>query len=147
MKTCTGCKKSKTLEEFGNWKRSKDGKYPRCILCKRDYDKAYYKTNSNRAGYLKVAAKALTDRNQQWVWDYLLSHPCVDCGEPDPIVLEFDHVRGEKHNNISKMIRVNSLEMIQTEIAKCEVRCANCHRRVTYKRAGWFVGTASNIGM
>lgn len=141
MKTCTNCKESKSLDEFGNWKRSKDGKYPRCKPCKRDYDNSYYKTNDNRAGYLKAAAKAVIGRNRQWVWDYLLQHPCVDCGEPDPIVLEFDHVRGDKLNNVSKMIRVNSLEMIEAEIAKCEVRCANCHRRVTYKRAGWFVGS------
>jgi hypothetical protein len=140
MKTCVGCKQVKSLEQFGNWKRSKDGKYPRCKVCKREYDNQYYKNNENRADYLKAAAKVYVGKNRQWVWDYLLQHPCIDCGESDPIVLEFDHVRGDKINNVSRMIRINGLDAIQAEIAKCEVRCANCHRRVTYKRAGWFVG-------
>ena len=40
----------------------------------------------------------------QYAWDYFATHPCVDCGESDPIVLEFDHVRGEKVDAISAMI-------------------------------------------
>jgi hypothetical protein len=64
-----------------------------------------------------------------------MSHPCVDCGEADPIVLEFDHVRDTKVNGISDLVYRNAnLAVIQAEIDKCEVRCANCHRRVTVKR-------------
>lgn len=63
---------------------------------------------------------------------YLETHPCVDCGENDPVVLEFDHVRGEKEFNIADVAR-NAVgrEKLQEEIQKCEVRCANCHRRKT----------------
>jgi hypothetical protein len=67
----------------------------------------------------------------------LLTHPCVDCGESDTIVLEFDHVIGEKKYNIADVIRSGrNWQSIIEEIEKCEVRCANCHRRATAKRGG-----------
>lgn len=63
-----------------------------------------------------------------------LSH-CVDCGNDNDVVLEFDHVRGKKRGNISDMSHQSySIETIQLEIEKCEVRCANCHRIETHKR-------------
>ncbi len=70
---------------------------------------------------------------------YLASHPCLDCGEADPIVLQFDHVRGEKSFVISRApeMRVR-LEKVVEEIAKCEVRCANCHTRKTARDRGWW---------
>jgi hypothetical protein len=72
---------------------------------------------------------------RQYVTDYLLAHPCVDCGEKDIIVLEFDHVRGDKKYNVSNLIMQSyGLNTLITEIEKCEVRCANCHRRITHKR-------------
>ena len=58
---------------------------------------------------------------------YLRDHPCVDCGESDLRVLEFDHVRGDKFKSIAQMYSY-CLQRIMTEIAKCDVRCANCHR-------------------
>ncbi len=59
----------------------------------------------------------------------------MDCGETNPLVLDFDHVIGEKIMNISDMSRTSySRETLMNEIDKCEVRCANCHRIVTDKR-------------
>ncbi len=54
---------------------------------------------------------------------------CADCGEHDPIVLEFDHVRGEKLLTIADARSSRSWASIMEEIEKCEVVCANCHRR------------------
>lgn len=69
------------------------------------------------------------------LWEYLGDHPCVDCGEEDPIVLEFDHVAGTKEFPVSEGVsRMYSIKKIKAEIDKCEVRCANCHRRVTHNR-------------
>jgi len=70
------------------------------------------------------------------MWEYLLKNPCIDCGEKDPIVLDFDHTNPkEKKGNISSWVAssTRSWETILEEIAKCQIRCANCHRRKTHK--------------
>ena len=78
-------------------------------------------------------------RNQKYVYEYLLNHPCIDCGEIDPIVLEFDHIKGQKIESVSKMIaQRTSISKIEKEIDKCKVRCANCHKRKTAKEQGWY---------
>lgn len=86
-------------------------------------------------GGAKVSRQKANRRNRQYVLDYLATHPCVDCGETDPIVLEFDHISGQKMGNIADASsKAWALKKLVAEIAKCEVRCANCHRRVTYNR-------------
>lgn len=57
-----------------------------------------------------------------------LAAGCVDCGyRGHPAALEFDHVRGTKRFNISQNI-LKARNDLEAEIAKCEVRCSNCHR-------------------
>ena len=66
------------------------------------------------------------------VMEFLLKNPCVDCGESDPLVLTFDHVRGKKEGNVSNLVHQRrSWTIVKKEIDKCEVRCANCHTRKT----------------
>lgn len=78
-------------------------------------------------------------RNQAFICEYLATHPCVDCGERDPVVLEFDHVRGEKEWEVAHMVRcAYPIARIKAELLKCEVRCANCHRRKTAQQFGWY---------
>ena len=74
------------------------------------------------------------------IFDYYKTHQCIDCGENNPIVLEFDHRDGvEKIDNISRLID-RSWDTIKKEIDKCDVRCANCHRIRTAKQQGWYKG-------
>lgn len=68
--------------------------------------------------------------------DFFADHPCVDCGETDPLVLEFDHLR-DKCFNIGTGLRTYTWHAIVDEIAKCEVVCANCHRRRTARTLGF----------
>jgi hypothetical protein len=83
----------------------------------------------------KDSRKNSVKRNRKFVDDYLKLHPCVDCGNDDVRVLEFDHVRGNKETNVSNIIRNGwKLERLISEIEKCEVRCCNCHRIVTIER-------------
>ena len=72
----------------------------------------------------------------RYLLDYFLAHPCSDCGETDAVVLEFDHVRGEKTFDIGASLTYRNWQAILAEIAKCEVVCANCHRRRTANRRG-----------
>tara|TARA_R110000824_G_scaffold78261_1_gene197681 strand:+ start:72 stop:434 length:363 start_codon:yes stop_codon:yes gene_type:complete len=74
-------------------------------------------------------------KNREYVSFIKNLFDCVDCGESNPIVLEFDHVRGKKKMCVSNMISQSySFKTIQEEIDKCEVRCANCHRVITHER-------------
>ena len=98
-----------------------------CIECRNTRLRKLFKENEN-------AEKKRRRKNTRWyVWEYKKHNPCVDCGEPDPIVLEFDHLRDKKFT-ISKY-RGGTMEALKLEIAKCEVVCANCHRRRTAIRA------------
>lgn len=66
----------------------------------------------------------------------------MDCGESDVVVLEFDHRDPElKVLDVSTMVsNRHSWTDIIAEIEKCDVRCANCHRRKTASQFGWHQG-------
>lgn len=61
-------------------------------------------------------------------------NPCVDCGNTfHPVAMDFDHVRGEKINEVAYLVsHARSIRVIQEEIDKCELVCANCHRVRTW---------------
>jgi hypothetical protein len=100
---------------------------------RRHYEKNREKVIAKAKEYSREAR----NRTRALITKYLKTHPCVDCGETNIIVLEFDHVTGTKHFNISDAAR-NGIgpKRLKDEIAKCEVRCANCHRKKTYERSG-----------
>lgn len=106
---------------------------------KRAYDREWYAKNKSRIRKDKNENTRLRrKRNTEFVFNYLKTHPCVDCGENDPIVLEFDH-QHSKSRSLSDMKRQSySIEAIIAEIEKCEVRCANCHRRRTAKQFNYY---------
>ncbi len=139
MKICTKCKLEKPLEEFSKRAASKDGLQPSCKDCHKLVALAYYE-NNKESEFVRIKARIRANYNA--VWKYKEENPCVDCGESDPIVLDFDHVRGEKTKGICEMIQQgNSLKNIFAEIEKCDIRCANCHRRVThFRKAGLTLG-------
>lgn len=64
----------------------------------------------------------------------LKSVPCADCGGRFPVeCMDFDHVRGSKVANISRM-HGHARERVMEEVAKCDVVCSNCHRIRTAAR-------------
>ena len=74
-------------------------------------------------------------RNKLYVKNYLENKACIDCGNSDIRVLEFDHVRGTKIDCVSVGVKDSwSVEKLVEEINKCEVRCANCHKIMTDTR-------------
>lgn len=137
MKKCNRCKIEKPLEEFNYRDKVKGLRQYQCKDCSRLYVRLHYERNKKY--YLKKAF----ERNRRirkeiriYVWTYLSTHSCVDCNEDDPVVLEFDHV-SNKTAAISEMNRNYTLQKVKIEIEKCQVRCANCHRRKTARERGW----------
>jgi hypothetical protein len=77
-------------------------------------------------------------KNYDNLWELLLSSSCTDCGEGDPIVLDFDHLpEFEKKFEIAQAVlgSTRSWKSILLEISKCEIVCANCHRKRTAQRS------------
>lgn len=58
---------------------------------------------------------------------------CIDCGYSDIRAIDPDHLPGEvKVGNLSRMVTLcASADRIRAELAKCDPRCARCHRKVT----------------
>lgn len=141
MKKCTRCKQEKPLSDF-NFKVKSLGIYHnQCRECTRLWVKNHY--NSNREYYLdktRTRNKAIRLELQAYITEYFLNNHCVDCGERDIRVLEFDHQgKISKLDSVSSLIRARvPLIKVKEEIAKCEVRCANCHRKRTSGQFKWF---------
>lgn len=139
---CPRCEATKPIAEF-RLVKTKGGGTKRnayCQTCWKLYQKEWYaKLPKKRRAARRSRAVARRNELRDRLYDYLLTHPCEDCGEGDPVVLEFDHVGTDKSANISHLMKnCCSWERVETEITKCRVRCANCHRRVTARRAGFW---------
>lgn len=79
--------------------------------------------------------KMARTRNYEFIEMYKKNHPCVDCGNSDIRVLDFDHIGNNKLTEVSKMAKdIWSLDRIKREINKCQIRCSNCHRIKTWER-------------
>jgi hypothetical protein len=140
MKQCNHCREFKPDEEF-SWRYKSLGiRASACKACKAKFDSNYYESRSESHRQKTLEQKQLRrEKARDYIWNYLSNHPCVDCGETDPLLLEFDHVRGKKKVAVSQMVGQGySIEAIQEEIAKCDVRCVSCHRKRTFDDRGWF---------
>lgn len=134
-KKCSKCLRMLDESEF-NWKFRNIRLQYHCKDCSRKYIRNHY--NNNLKYYIekaRVRNKMIKDIGTSYLGPYLLSHPCVDCGEKDILVLEFDHRdRTKKISEIRNIIqRGGTLDKVKKEVEKCDVRCANCHRRKTEK--------------
>ena len=128
--TCSKCGKEKQESEF-HYKNKKRGKRRSiCKLCWSIYHRQHYLDNKDRyRSKASARKKVVITENRKLLLEYFANHSCVLCGEADPIVLEFHHNQGEKDKNIAAMMPYCSWGVILEEIEKCEVVCANCHRR------------------
>lgn len=94
--------------------------------------------DANQAKYRKA--------NFDRLWSLLLNSECKDCGNSNPMVLEFDHLPGSvKKFDVARAVAgsTRSWLAIQAEIDKCDVVCANCHRIRTARRGGFLRYKAS----
>lgn len=140
-KKCPGCNEERDIEQDFRWKNQKKGIRQRwCKYCQAQAMKAHYQNNAKIYRDRALIRNArVNNENKQKLFTYLSTHPCIDCGNNDIRCLEFDHVERPKTDNIARMVtRGKNWSAIETEIAKCEVRCANCHRIRTLERGNWW---------
>ena len=140
MKRCPRCQQQKQIDEFYCRDSSTGAPTSYCKSCQSAYCKAHYvrhRSSHNRRRYRNK--RACVRRNREYMLQHLRGAPCVDCGERDPVVLEFDHVSGDKITEVCLLAWSGcSLSQLRREMLKCEVRCANCHRRKTARERRWY---------
>lgn len=136
---CSSCHVTKELQAFAFRNMVTGSRNSICRACHAEQRRSHYVRN--KAVYIRremARMKLKRQRNVTGVREYFRSHPCIDCGETDHVVLEFDHRDpASKIMNIGAMVGHRSWAAILTEIQKCDVRCANCHRRRTALQRGW----------
>jgi hypothetical protein len=133
---CYSCGGVKRAEEFAWRRKARNQRDSFCRGCRRAYKRGHYL--ANRARYIdraRAQKRRLADERTRYLLEFFVAHPCVDCGERDPVVLEFDHLR-DKEFDIGRELSRRSWHSILEEMAKCDVVCANCHRRRTARRRG-----------
>jgi hypothetical protein len=151
-KTCNICHETKLLKQFPKNKEGKDGHKNFCYTCqrKKPYHKAwckkYYQKNKkafhNRITKYKNAVR-------EWVEEYKAKSKCCVCGENHPATLDFHHKDPtQKDFSISRGGHsIRSLKKVKEEVAKCEIICSNCHRKLHWKKDGPKEGTILLTGV
>lgn len=132
IKRCSRCGQDKPLEEF----RAQQGKrtvQSWCRPCKQAYNREWYQRNRYR--HSQAVEQRRRDRAQEnrQILAMAKSVPCADCGRQyPPYVMDFDHGDADKVALPSTVVRTWPAERLRTEIRKCDVVCANCHRERTF---------------
>jgi len=102
---------------------------------------AYQKLPENRARAQEREREKVA-RRHEWLDSYKAAHGCHVCGERHPDCLDFHHrdpedkERHGKQSTISNGVRKWSMERLMAEIEKCDITCANCHRKL-HAAMGW----------
>lgn len=139
FKVCSTCKQNKNLiGNFTKKTRAKDGFQNICIECSAIHSRKHYVKHTVAVKANSIARrKRILPIGQEMILSRL-REGCIDCPEKDPVVLEFDHLKDKKFQIASWLRGVGSLDKLETELSKCVVRCANCHRRKTAKDFNWW---------
>jgi len=130
---CSRCEADLPLAAFN---RNRDGHQHYC----RDCFRAYFRDRGDRHREQSREARARRQAvGRASLREHLAEHPCVDCGEGDLAVLEFDHPGDDKESDVARLLTTGALlPRLRAEIGRCEVVCVNCHRRRTAARARTF---------
>lgn len=133
QKKCGGCEKELPIEQFnirGINKKNGNIRYQTfCKECNKIHSKKYYEQNKQKhIQRIGIRNKKIHRENKQWLDELKGKKGCKYCPEKNPVCLDWHHLRDKKH--LVSAITKNSKELIEKEIAKYEVVCANCHRKL-----------------
>lgn len=132
MRRCSKCNLDKNLNEFNKHKSRPDGLSSWCKECVSKKSKQNYLEN-----FEKFKSRRTKDRKirRDWFREIKSKYNCIKCGEYDIACLDFHHIDPKTKlfqlGGSSKSMFTE--EQILNEIKKCEVLCANCHRKLHFK--------------
>jgi hypothetical protein len=132
MKTCCACLKSLPTDKFATrYRRGKIEYQSRCKSCQSTYRKNHYEKHKDK--YVLKAAQ-WRQKERGFIQDLKSELGCRYCGENHPACLDFHHRdSSEKSYTIGKKAGAVSRKSIEFELSKCDVVCANCHRKLHWK--------------
>lgn len=96
------------------------------------YQRWYYRNREQAI----ASRERRRQQRKRWFYEYKRDEcGCAECGETHPAALDFHHTaRERKDGNISQLVaRGRPKEQIKSEMDKCVVLCANCHRKEHYE--------------
>lgn len=117
---------------------------------RREYQKEKYHTDAgyrerqlagSRARYWRDPAANILrgrireDKQRVWLHGLKAEVGCHICGESDPVCLDFHHKDPEEKLFTIGMSSGRKRSVLLSEIAKCEVLCSNCHRKLEWAKS------------
>lgn len=95
-------------------------------------------SKSQTLAYKRQKVKETYARKRIYVYAFKKEKGCAMCGEKDPVVLDLHHrigtkknrkLRAGKNKKLNRTFEYLAWAELDTELDKCDVLCANCHRR------------------
>jgi len=131
QKQCCRCGEVKDESQFSFKNEALGVLHSYCRACHKAWNRQHYLRN--KAVYLASARRnnaTYIARHLRRLVEYLLEHPCVDCGEADPLVLDCDHRDpATKRAEVGSLLRYGSWAILEREIAKLPPGGPRIHMR------------------
>lgn len=128
MKKCSHCRVEKPDEDFALKSRKTGRRTSICKPCYKLYQRKHYKENKEQyyarnQRQREKARKVLAD---------FKSVGCKYCDEQERVALDCHHTKGDGSNErrVGKLANTGQTKQLKKELKKCEVVCANCHRKL-----------------
>lgn len=129
---CSSCKQELPENKF-SWMNKENGvRQTRCKFCLRSLARANYAKHRSRiVAENKRRIAKVRQANREKLDTYKREHGCKYCHENEPVALDMHHKIGKKEFTISSSRGMQrEWHVLLNEIAKCEVVCACCHRKL-----------------
>lgn len=130
MKLCLKCLIEKPFDSFHKKDKSKDGFQIYCKSCRKDIDRDSYLKSDKRKLAIQANNQKLRLYNRRLMNRYKSYCGCKICNENEPCALDFHHLDPSQKEFTPAILVSHPTRVLKSEIRKCIVLCANCHRKV-----------------
>ena len=132
-KICTKCGQELPLEDFPFRDKTKGIRRANCKKCHNDYEKKYFISKERRkqsSSLQRLPSLEKYQERKQMVTELKAQVKCAKCGEDRGYCLDYHHIdpATKKFTIAHYLANSTSMSLLEEEIKKCIVLCANCHR-------------------